>query len=254
MHTIKPLRVVVLLSFVLLSISAQNVCLDAQAVKHPSTSDPLIRLSKLADEAHKKGDTGQEIEYRRQLSQEAWSDFALHPPKDGLFNRWEIVFENDLPLGLLLEGTQQWPEAETVFRHNQTELAHERLAGNDIKSENELDLAHLLTKEGKQSEAKTICSHWKNRVRHNADGALFAVKHDEPTPPLYDTPEVETAAWDLACGLPDDGLKLISEQTKVHPDMLIPFTVLRHYYTAEGDFQKAHQAELDGTAANLRGD
>ena len=94
-----------------------------------------------------------------------------------------------------------------MLRHNQSALAHERLAGNDIKSDNQLHLAHLLALEGKQSEAKSICSYWEKRVSRNADFALDAVRHSVPTPPLYDTPEVEIARWDLACGQPKEGLK-----------------------------------------------
>jgi hypothetical protein len=248
----RPLCFIALLLSLLVGVSARNGLLHSQTVEHPSTPDTLTRLSKLADEAHKEGDTGQEIEYRRQFSQAAWSNFALHPKSPGRFNRWAIVFFNDLPLGLLLEGTHEWPEAEAVFRHNQTELAYEGLAGNDIKSENQLDLAFLLTREGKQPEARNICSHWKNRVRHTADFALDAVKHDVPTPPLYDTPGVETAQWDLACGASDEGLKLISEQIEAHPQMLVSFTVLSHYYIAQGDFQEARKAESDGTSAVTR--
>jgi hypothetical protein len=210
------------------------------------TTGMLEALSRLADQAHANGDIAQEISHRRHFSQQAWANIAHNPKAPGRFNRWATVFFNDLPLGLLLEGTHNWPEAEAIYRHNRSELAHERLAGSDIKSENQLHLAHLLAREGKNSEAKTICSHWKNRVKHNADFALFAVKHNDPTPPLYDTPEVEIAAWDLACGMPEEGLSLLSSQIRAHPGLLKSFSVLSSYYFGEGDFEKARKAETDG--------
>ena len=167
-----------------------------------SPAESMHRLTELADEAHKRGDLSKEIEYRKDFSRLAWDNFVPKSKSPLDRNRWDIIYHNDLPLALLLEGTRQWPEAETIYRHNQSSLEHERLAGNDIKSDNQLHLAHLLAKEGKQSEARAICSHWKDRVKHNADFALRAVKTNIPTPPLYDTPEVETGKWDLACGLP----------------------------------------------------
>jgi hypothetical protein len=159
--------------------------------------------------------------------------------------------ENDLPLALLLEGTHEWSEAEAIYRHSQFILANERLAGNDIKSENQLHMARLLTKEHKQLDAKAICSHWKNRVAHDANFALFAVEHNFPTPPLYDTPEVEIGGWQLACGLPEEGIRILPQPIQAHLGMLAPYTVLGNYYLAEGDFQKALVAERDGTTALL---
>ena len=223
--------------------------LRAQASDHDTTPAALEGLSKLADEAHKGGDIEEEIALRRSFSQDAWASYELNPKSSGKFDRWEIVSTNDIPLGLLLEGTRRWSEAESVFRHNRAELEHERLAGNDIKSENQLHLAQVLALEGKGSEAQSICSHWKNRVRHTAAGQDSDHWHGEPRAPLYDTPEVETAAWDLACGSPEQGLRLLSEQIQAHPRMLVSFTVLSHYYFAVGDFPRARQAENDGTAA-----
>jgi hypothetical protein len=54
---------------------------------------------------------------------------------------------------------------------------------------------------------------------------------------------VKIAAWDLACGLPEEGLSLLSRQIEAHPKMLISFSVLSHYYFGEGDFEKARRAE-----------
>lgn len=221
----------------------------SRAIDSPKPADALKDLRKLADEAHEKGDIEEEIAIRRCFSRKAWARYELNPKSPDRFDRWEIVFLNELPLGLLLEGTHRWPEAESVFRHNESELAHERLAGNDIKSENELHLAQVLTLEGNGPVANKICSHWKNRVRHIAAGQDTDHWHGEPRTPLYDTPEVETAAWDLACGSPEQGLKLLLEQIQAHPHMLISFTVLSDYYLAEGDFLAARKAENDGTAA-----
>jgi len=207
--------------------------------------------SQLADKAHQTGDSEKEIDFRRLVSQIAWDNWERHPKSPGRWNRWAIVYENDLPLARLLEGTHRWSEAETMYRHNQFALKHERLAGNDIRSENDLQLAHLLTKEGKSSESKTICSHWKNKVRHNADFALDAVKHDVPTPPLYDTPEVEVAVWALACEQPGDGISLLEAQIQAHPGMLAPFTAMANYYTSEGKFGNALEVEKNGTSALL---
>ncbi|HEY2361330.1 MAG TPA: hypothetical protein VGK36_09465 [Candidatus Angelobacter sp.] len=142
-------------------------------------------------------------------------------------------------LAFLLEGKHRWEEAENIYRHNQRQLAHLKVAGNDIKSENELGLAHQLFSVGKTEEARKICSHWKNRVRHNADFALNAVKTNVPTPPLYDTPEVEIGRWKLACGEPEAGEELLRTQMAKHPGMLTPYTALSNYYLETGAFLKA---------------
>lgn len=204
---------------------------------------------RLADKAHGRGDVEREIQLRTRVSQLAWDNWGQHPNIPGRWNRWAIVYENDLPLARLLEGTHRWSEAEVAYRHSQSELKHERLAGDDIKSEIDLELAHLLLKEHKEPEAKSICAHWKNKVKHNADYALYAVKHDVPVPPLYDTPEVEIAKWTLACEQPDDGISLLKAQTKAHPGMLAPFTAMANYYTSEGDFRTALEIEKNGTSA-----
>ena len=209
----------------------------------------LNSLGKLADSAHKAGRFEEEIALRQRFSREAWATYDSDPKSLGRYNRWAIVFFNDLPLALLLEGTNKLSDAEVLYRHNQRELAHERLAGNDIKSQNELHLAHLLYRQGKDSEAISICSHWKSRVKHNADFALYAVKHNTPTPPLYLTPEVEIAKWDLACGKEEEGLKLLTQQIVEHPDMLAPFSVLSEYYFSLGEFPRAQKVESDGSTA-----
>jgi hypothetical protein len=226
-----------------------SVPVSAPAQYRPSTPDALEDLSNLADAAHKRGDFEEEISDRRRFSRDAWGNFALNPKSPGRFNRWAIVYFNDPPLGLLLEGTHRWSEAESIFRHNRAELEHERLAGDDIKSENQLHLAQVLAPEGKEAEAKSICSRWKNRMTHIAAGQDTDHWHGEPRAPLYDTREVETAAWDLACGSPDQGLRLLSEQIQAHPQMLISFTVLGHYFLEVGDFPRARKAENDGVAA-----
>jgi hypothetical protein len=65
-------------------------------------------------------------------------------------------------------------------------------------------------------------------------------------------PKTLSAAFpskNLACGDSGEGLRLIEEQISVHPRTLVSFTVLRDYYYAQGDFQKARKAESDGTLA-----
>jgi hypothetical protein len=247
MFNIRTLVVTSLLMSVLFDASAQSIHPGLTA-SIKGTEDTLAALNKLADEAHKEGDIEAEIAHRRKFSALAWDHLAYLSPKSR-WNRFSIVFLNDLPLGLLLEGNHQLSDAEMVYRHNQSQLAHERLAGNDIKSENELRLAHVLLVEGRDSDAKKICSHWEHRVKHNADYALFAVAHDTPTPPLYDTPEVETARWDLACDAPAEGLRILAEQIKAHPHMLASYTALSEYYTAEGRFQEAQKTENGGVSA-----
>jgi hypothetical protein len=247
----RPLLIFPSLLFALLTAPGQTARKDSQSTEQVSTKKALVHLRNLADEAHTKGDIEQEIEFRQRLSREAWANFIRNPESPGMFNRWMIVFLNDLPLGVLLEGTHEWEDAEAIFRHNQSELEHEPLAGDDIKSTNQLQLAHLLVLEGKDTEARRICSHWEKRVRRIGDSALRAVEHSVPAPPVYDTPEVETARWDLACGRRDEGLRLISQQMAAHPRMLAAYTVPSQYYFAEGDFQNALKVEKDGVSKLL---
>ena len=209
----------------------------------------LAHLKMQADEAHKAGDIDQEINYRQQFSQKAWETFAVHPTSVDNYKIYNIIDFNDLPLGLLLEGTHHWPEAEAMFRHNEAELAKNRAAGNDIKAENQLLLAYLLATEGKIGDAKSICSYWKRRIKHIAPRPDTGHWYGIPVAPISDRPEVEIAKWDLACGKPQEAFALLTAQIAAHPHMLASFTVLRNYYYAQGDFQKARKAESDGTTA-----
>lgn len=229
----------------------QNEQPHSEGADSHTTSAALADLRRLAGEAHERGDVEEEITLRRELSRKAWETFALNPKALSGYARYNIVDFNDVPLGLLLEGSHRLSDAEAVFRHNQAELALERIAGNDIKSKNELYLAQVLALEGKVPEANKICLHWKHRMRHFAAGQDSDHWHGEPRAPLYDTPEVETATWDLACGTSEQGLRLLSEQIQAHPGMLAPYTVLSNYYLAEGDFQKALATEKEGTTALL---
>jgi hypothetical protein len=208
-------------------------------------------LAALADEAHKAGQIKEEITYRQQFSQMAWKSFTLDPKSLDRYDRYNIILLNDLPLGLLLQGAHRWQEAEAMFRHNQAELDAETIAGNDIKSENQLHLAHLLASEGKTEEAKRICTHWKGRMRHIAAGQDSDHWHGIPRAPLYDTPEVEIAEWDLACGKSEVGIALLAGQIAAHPKMLISYTVLSSYYDSQGDFQRATKTERDGITARV---
>jgi hypothetical protein len=242
---------------VLISFSILSACRDAEGQRKPQDAysedhrvlaGMLANLKTQANEAHEAGQIDQEISFRQQFSRKAW-EIAVDPTSLDKYDRYLIIFENDLPLALLLEGTHQWPEAEARFRHNQTELAANRVAGNDIKSENQLQLAYLLAREGKSEDANRICSYWKGRMKHLAAGQDTGHIYGIPVAPIRDTPEVEVAEWDLACGKPKEGVALLMEQIAAHPHMLFPFTVLSNYYFAQGDFQKARTAESDGTAA-----
>jgi hypothetical protein len=247
-----PMRtqfVVVLLLFTSVAAIAQSTFGSLKGADHQDQASLLSQLKKQAEEAHQSGRFDEEIDYRQRFSREAWAAFASNPKSLNEYDRYIIVFLNDLPLGLLLEGAHRLSEAEAVFRHNQAELAAERVAGNDIKSENQLHLAHLLVSEGNDQEAKSICSHWKGRMRHLAAGQDSAHIYGIPKAPISDTPEIEIARWNLACGNSGEGLRLIEEQISAHPRMLASFTVLRDYYYAQGDFQKALKAESDGTLA-----
>ncbi len=173
-----------------------------------------------------------------------WQLIAQSPRARNKYDLYNLLFLNDLPLAFLFEGKHRWDEAESIFRHNQLQLAHLSVAGNDIKSDNELGLAHLLFNMGKTEEAQKICSYWENRVRHNADFAINAVKTNVPTPPLYDTPEVENGRWDLACGEPQVGEDLLRKQIVAHPDMLASYTALENYYMETGTFPKVLELEM----------
>ncbi len=206
----------------------------------------LSRLKQQADEAHAAGHIGEEIDYRQQLSREAWGTFSHDPDSLNEYKRYNIIDYNDFPLGLLLEGTHRFSEAEEIFRHNRAEYAAERIAGNDTKSVNELQLADLLAREGNDLEAERICSYWKNKMSGMVPKQNI---YSFPVAPIYDTAEVETARWDFACGRPDEGLKLVARQIAAHPHMLASFIVLRNFYDANGNFEKARKAELDGSFA-----
>jgi hypothetical protein len=235
--------------FVMLNSGAQTTSQKSVAGGRDPQETALNEQDRLAQKAHAKGEIEKEIELRKNLSAAVWTNYQQAPKDPGRWDRWAIVYFNDLPLALLLEETRDWAEAEAIYRRNQSALKHERLAGNDIKSENDLHLAHLLLKEGKQSEAETICAHWKYKVKHNADFAIEAVRTNIPTPPLYDAPEVEIGAWELACETPEDGLRLLKEQIQVHPGMLAPFKAMVNYYTSEGDFRTALAIDKDGSSA-----
>jgi hypothetical protein len=227
----------------------QNTATGSNATDHPTQVNAPSQLEKAANEAHNAGQIGEEIDYRQQFSRAEWAAFAHDPHSLNEYDRYNLVYLNDLPLGLLLEGSHRFSEAEITFRHNQVELASERIAGDDIKAQNELQLAHLLSSEGNNREAESICSHLKKRMRHLAGTQDSAHLYGIPKAPTYDTPEVEVARWDLACGNPDEGLRLIAEQIAAHPHMLASFTVLENYYYAQGDFQMARKAESNGALA-----
>ncbi|MGA2808315.1 MAG: hypothetical protein ABSE87_09275 [Terracidiphilus sp.] len=235
--------------FVPIAACAQSRFGDAKGTDHQDQASALPELKKQAEEAHRTGRFDDEIEYRQRYFRTAWAAFALNPNSLDEYHRYNIVFFNDLPLGLLLEGAHRFSEAEAIFRHNQIELAAERIAGNDSKSINELQLAHLLENEGKDRDAKNICSHWKGRMRHLAGRQDSAHIYGIPKAPISDTPEAEVARWDLACGESVEGLILIKDQISAHPGMLASLDILRDYYYSEGDFQEARKAESDGTSA-----
>jgi hypothetical protein len=203
----------------------------------------------VAGEAHKAGHLDEEISIREHVSKTAWEERDRNPESLTQYDLYGLILENDLRLALLLEGTHRWGEAEQMFLHNQTELARMKIAGNDIKSENQLLLAHLLASEGKTEAAGSICSHWRHRMRHLASGQDGAHIYGTPVAPITDTPEVETAKWDLACGKPEEGLSLLAAQIAAHPHMLASYDSLSNYYCSEGDIQKARQAEVDGASA-----
>ena len=178
------------------------------------------------------------------LSKLEWQAIALSPQALDKYDLYNLLSGNELALAFLLEGRHKWDEAEDVYRHNQQQLAHLKIAGNDIKSDNELGLAHLLFGTGKTEEAQKICFHWKDRVKHNADFAIEAVKTNVPKPPLYDTPEVEVGRWDLACGEPRAGEDTLRKQIVAHPEMLAPYTALENYFVEAGELPNALELEI----------
>src|SRR5215469_13502734 len=232
------MRALSITSFVLALelVAAAHARQISQADSSMSTANDLMLLGHLANEAHEKGEIKEEIEYRRNYSQMGWA--ANPTSRAGSVNRWLIVYTNDMPLAILLEGTHEWAEAEAVYRHNQTALEGEAVAGDDVKSANELHLAHLLAREGRQKEAREICAFWEKRVKRIGQA-------------LDDSPETETGAWDLACGRTEEGMRLLKQQMAAHPRMLAPYTVVSEYSIAEGDFEKGRRAETDGVWAVL---
>lgn len=217
-----------------------------------SNWDALGELERLADAAHKAGRIDDEISIRASLSEKAWADSASNPESLNKYELYDLIFFNDMPLAVLLEGTNHWTQAEKMFRHNQAELAHMRIAGDDIKSQNQLLLAYLLAREGQQRAANAICHHWRSKVHHLADGYLWAIKHDVPRIPpnqIVDTNEIEVAAWDLSCGASLDGLALAAQQKAAHPFMLRSYEVLREYYAANGEFERARAEEDEWDSA-----
>jgi len=227
-----------LLASVLAGAQAQGSRSDARV----SEVGALKKLQSLADQAHKADRIDVEISFRQRLSERLWADNARDPKQMNKYDLYNFTFLNEIPLALLLEGTHHWTQAEQVFRNNQAELTRMQIAGNDIKSENQLLLAYLLSNEGQQREANNICRHWKNKVRHLTDENL----PDQ----IVDTKDTETAAWDLACGYPQDGLSLIDQQKAAHPYMLRSYEVLREYYAARGEFERARREEEDWDAVN----
>jgi hypothetical protein len=209
----------------------------------------LYHSEQFADKAHQDGRFDEELECRMQLSKFEWETIAQSPRVLDKYDVYNLMFLNDLPLAFLLEGKHRWSEAENIYRHSRQQLAHMSIAGDDIKSDNELGLGHLLFSMGRMEESARICSHWKNRVRHNADFAINAVKTNIPTPPLYDTPEVEIGRWNLACGEAQVGEDMLRTQILAHPDMLAPYTALANYYLEIGAFSKA--LELEGQKRRL---
>ena len=71
------------LSFALFTAAAQTTLEESRSVAQASPQEMLNHLAKLADEAHTKGDIVREIEYRRDLSVEAWNNFARDPESPG---------------------------------------------------------------------------------------------------------------------------------------------------------------------------
>ncbi len=227
--------------------SAALGCANAQCGSPLNTADAKKELNRREQIAYKLdhvGDFENELKCRMQLSKLEWQVVAQTPRALDKYDLWGLLAENDLPLAFLLEGKHQWEDAESMYRHSQQQLAKLKVAGNDVKSENELGLAHLISSMGKTQEAQKVCSHWKNRVPHNADYAINAVKTNVPTPPLADTREVEIGRWDLACGNPQAGEDMLRTQIVAHPDMLAPYTALGNYYLETGAFPRALELSM----------
>lgn len=234
-----------------------SVCADGQCDLALSNSDPLrnskqqlAHLEQSAYKLHQDGRFDDELTCRLLYSRLVWGALSTDPNFIDNYELYNFLFLNELPLAFLLEGKNRSDEAETIFRRNEQQLAHLRIAGDDIKSDNQLGLAHLLFSAGKTEEAQKICSHWKNRVKHNSDFAIQAVRTNVPTPPLYDTPEVEIGRWEVACGEPQVGEDRLRTQIAAHPDMLASYTALGNYYIETGAFPKA--LELEAQERHMR--
>jgi hypothetical protein len=198
----------------------------------------------LAEKAHGDGSIDEEIAIRLRTSHDAWASYARNHKSLDEFNLYHLIMFNDLPLALTLEGKHRWEEAEEIFRRNQHELEHLKIAGNDIKSQNGLYLAYLLAREDKGAAARSICMRWKKPTVRVGKDAVRAARQSVPQAPPYDTPEVETARWDLACGVPDEGMRMLWEQSKAYTNMLAPYNVLRDYFLSEGKIVEADK--MDG--------
>jgi len=209
-----------------------------------NSKQQLAHWEQTAYKLHQGGKFDDELTCRLEYSKLAWEAMSKDPKILDKYELYNALFLNELPLAILLEGKKRVDEAEKVFRRNQEELDHLRIAGNDIKSDNQLGLAQLLFSTGKTEEAQKICSHWKNRVKHNADFAVQAVRTNVPTPPLYDAPEVEIGRWNLACGDPQRGEDILRTQMLAHPEMLAPYTALGNYYVQTGAFAKVMELAL----------
>lgn len=209
-----------------------------------NSKQQLARWEQTAYKLHQDGRFDDELTCRLEYSNLVWEAMSKDPKFLDKYELYNALFLNELPLAFLLEGKKRGDEAEKIFRRNQEELDHLRIAGNDSKSDNQLGLAHLLFSTGKTEEAQKICSHWKDRVKHNADFAVRAVRTNVPTPPLYDTPEVEIGRWNLACGGPQVGEDMLRTQIAAHPDMLAPYTALENYYLETGAFSKALELSM----------
>lgn len=228
-------KLAITIVFLSMLVSAQ-----CQTFGHPTGVKKELRdISWDAFTEHEKGNFDNELALRLEYSDLAWKELEQNPKNFNDIDRWSIFSENETPFAFLLEGKHRWEEAEKVYRRTRQHLEHERAAGNDVKSKNELALAHLLSSEGKQDEAAKICQYWENKVKHNADFALSAMKNNVPTPPLYDTSQVEIGHWDLECGKPTEGEDLLRTQILAHPHMLASYNALIDFYIQTGEYTKA---------------
>jgi hypothetical protein len=241
------MRTVALIALcIVIPASANGECDAPFSIVGPNANSKqqLAQWEQTAYKLHEDGRFDDELACRLQYSKLARETLSKSPKALDKYELYDALFLNELPLAFLLEGKNRKDEAEKIFRHNEQQLAHLRIAGNDIKSDNQLGLAHLLFSTGKIEEAQRICSHWKNRVKHNSDFASRAVRTNVPTPPLYDTPEVEIGRWNLACGEPQAGEHMLRTQIDAHPDMLAPYTALGNYYVETGAFSKALELSM----------